>query len=89
VSAPLVTIAAFIVGTVPLAVIGAAYTLLAWHCRRRLAAARCCCCGWASRYRWDTSVTAMRAAGVVLRFVVAAQVVAAVQRRTCGDRPYR
>ena len=35
-SAPLVTIAAFIVGTVPLAVIGAAYTLLAWHCRRRL-----------------------------------------------------
>jgi hypothetical protein len=32
----LVTITAFVVGTVLLAVIGAAYTLFAWHCRRRL-----------------------------------------------------
>ena len=33
--------------------------------------------------------TLLGAAGVVLGFVVAAQLVAAVQRWTCGDRPYR
>ena len=140
------TITAFVVGTVLLAVIRAAYTLFAWHCRRRLGG-RALLLLWAGisltlgyvgyRYACNGALTCdiggvdyrvrvipifafigavdfgvatsivqhhlrrfpratlgrrrtlLGAAGVVLGYVAAAQLIAAVQRWTCHDRRYR